>query len=114
MCCDIDIRQSRKQRQQMIVALAGRRVDTKEQDPPRFPSAAESVELVWRRIRENLLALQPSDLVSSAACGVDLLGLGAAGELGFAGGSFCRSIATDFELASDPGNTASSRRFNRF
>ena len=66
----------------MIVALAGRRVDAKHQHPPRFPSAAESVELVRRRIREKLLTLQPSALVSSAACGADLLGLGAAGELG--------------------------------
>jgi hypothetical protein len=66
----------------MIVALAGRRIDKKDQDPPRFPSDAESVELVRQRIREKLSNLQPSALVSSAACGADLLGLGEAGKLG--------------------------------
>jgi hypothetical protein len=66
----------------MIVALAGRRVDTKDQVPPRFPSAADSVDLVRRRIREKLLALQASALVSSAACGADLLALAEASELG--------------------------------
>lgn len=66
----------------MIVALAGRRVDAKEQNPPRFSSAPEAVELVRRRIRDKLLSLQASVLVSSAACGADLLALGEAGELG--------------------------------
>jgi hypothetical protein len=66
----------------MIVALAGRRIDKKNQNPPRFPSAAESVERVRQRIREGLLSLHASALVSSAACGADLLGLTEAGRLG--------------------------------
>lgn len=66
----------------MIVALAGRRVDPKDQDPPRFSSTPESVELVRQRIRYKLLNLQASVLVSSAACGADLLALAEAGELG--------------------------------
>ncbi len=66
----------------MIVGLAGRRIDKKNQNPPRFPSAAQSVELVRRRIREKLVNLRTSTLVSSAACGADLLALAEAGELG--------------------------------
>jgi hypothetical protein len=66
----------------MIVALAGRRVDQKDQDPPRFPSTPESVALVRQRIHDQLLALRASALVSSAACGADLLALAEAGKLG--------------------------------
>ena len=66
----------------MIVALAGRRVDPKEQNPPRFSSTPEAVEVVRRRIRDRLLSLQASVLVSSAACGADLLALAEAGKLG--------------------------------
>jgi len=66
----------------MIVALAGRRIDKKDQDPRRFPSTTESVELVRRRIHEKFLNLRASGLVSSAACGADLLALAEANELG--------------------------------
>jgi hypothetical protein len=66
----------------MIVALAGRRVDPKDQDHPRFSPAPKSVELVKWRIRDKLLNLQASVLVSSAACGADLLALAEAGGLG--------------------------------
>jgi hypothetical protein len=66
----------------MIVALAGRRVDPKEQNPPRFSSTPEAVEVVRRRIHDKLLSLQASVLVSSAACGADLLALAEAGKLG--------------------------------
>jgi hypothetical protein len=66
----------------MIVALAGRRVDPKDQDHPRFSPAPKSVELVKWRIRNKLLNLQASVLVSSAACGADLLALAEAGVLG--------------------------------
>lgn len=66
----------------MIVALAGRRIDPKNQNPPRFPSTLETVKLVRRRIRDKLLDLQASVLVSSAACGADLLALDEAGKLG--------------------------------
>jgi hypothetical protein len=66
----------------MIVALAGRRVDSKDQQYPRFSSAPEVVDLVRRRIFDKLLALEATTLVSAAACGADLLALEAAGKLG--------------------------------
>jgi hypothetical protein len=67
---------------EMIIALAGRRVDPKDQNPPRFSSTPEAVELVRLRIRDKLLSLQASVLVSSAACGADLLAVAEAGKLG--------------------------------
>jgi hypothetical protein len=66
----------------MIVALAGRRVDAENQIQPRFSSAPEAVDLVRRRIRDKFLSLQAAALVSSAACGADLLALAEAGKLG--------------------------------
>jgi hypothetical protein len=66
----------------MIVALAGRRDDPKDQKHPRFSSAPAVVELVRRRICDTLLTLQAKTLVSSAACGADLLALEEAGKLG--------------------------------
>ena len=64
----------------MIVALAGRRVDPPNADVPRFPVA--NAAMVRERIRAELAARDASVLVSSAACGSDLLALDAAGELG--------------------------------
>jgi hypothetical protein len=66
----------------MIVALAGRRVDPEGQKPPRFSSVPESVAVVRSRIRERLLSLDATALVSSGACGADLLALDEAGKLG--------------------------------
>jgi hypothetical protein len=66
----------------MIVALAGRRVDLTDQEHPRFSSAPEVVDLVRRRICGKLLTLRATVLVSSAACGADLLALEEAGKLG--------------------------------
>jgi hypothetical protein len=66
----------------MIVALAGRRVDSKDQERRRFSSAPEVVDLVRGRIRDKLLELRATALVSSAACGADLLALEEAGKLG--------------------------------
>jgi hypothetical protein len=66
----------------MIIALAGRRVDQEGQVPVRFPSSAESVNRVRSRIRDKLITLQAEVLVSSAACGADLLALDEAGKLG--------------------------------
>jgi hypothetical protein len=63
-----------------VVALAGRRIDAEDSDAPRFSS--RHVPLVRDRlaallVRENALAL-----VSSAACGADLIGLEEAERLG--------------------------------
>jgi hypothetical protein len=64
----------------MILALAGRRIDTPGAEPPRFPLA--NVRLVSRRIRSLFERHNPYALVCSAANGADLLALEAAGDLG--------------------------------
>jgi len=66
----------------VIVALAGRRVDAEDAQSLRFSPAPESIALVRDRIHDKLLALQATALVSSAACGADLLALEEAGKLG--------------------------------
>jgi hypothetical protein len=63
-----------------IVALAGRRIDAPDADPSRFPLA--HADAVRERIRARLLERDADTLMSSAACGADLLALDAAGELG--------------------------------
>jgi hypothetical protein len=64
----------------MIIALAGRRIDAQDVTTPRFPlgKSASVHERIIRLLREQ----QASALVSSAACGADLLALAAAGALG--------------------------------
>jgi hypothetical protein len=64
----------------MIIALAGRRIDTVDAETPRFP--LEMKDVVLDRLVDLFERLKPSALVSSAACGADLLGLEAAGDLG--------------------------------
>ena len=63
-----------------VVALAGRRIDASGAEVRRFP--LENRELVRERIRDFLVSHRASALVSSAACGADLLALDVAGELG--------------------------------
>ena len=65
-----------------IIALAGRRVDAVDATHPRFPSSPEHLEVVRKRIR-NMLQIQGAMvLVSSAACGADLVALDEASNLG--------------------------------
>jgi hypothetical protein len=64
----------------VVVAAAGRRIDTPGADPERFP--LRNLDRVGRAIYETLAALPVLVLVSSAACGTDLLALEAAGTLG--------------------------------
>ena len=64
----------------MILAFAGRRVDAPGAEPPRFPLA--NVDLVRTRVRALLQASSATAIVSSAACGADLIALGEAGALG--------------------------------
>jgi len=64
----------------MVIALAGRRVDAPGAAELRLPAA--NVEQVRERIRNFLRAKTASVLVCAAACGADILGLEAAGELG--------------------------------
>jgi hypothetical protein len=63
----------------MIIALAGRRVDSSDARESRFP--ADKIGIVKERIRKMFRAQQATALVSSAACGADLLALEAAHEL---------------------------------
>ncbi|OQP66526.1 hypothetical protein A3860_13660 [Niastella vici] len=63
----------------MIVALAGRRIDAAGAEVVRFPSG--TIEKVKEELKALLGALQPQVLVTSGACGADLLALEAAGEL---------------------------------
>ncbi len=64
----------------MIITLVGRRIDAQDATTPRFPLER------CARVHEHLLALlseqRATILVSSAACGADLLALEAAGQLG--------------------------------
>ena len=64
----------------MIVAFAGRRIDAPNADPPRFPPV--NSERVRADVRAKLETLHAAAMVSSAACGADILALEAAEELG--------------------------------
>lgn len=64
----------------MIIALAGRRVDAPGAEIRRFP--VENIELVRQRLRELFDETEPKALISSAACGADLIALEEAGALG--------------------------------
>src|SRR3977135_3523481 len=64
----------------MIVALAGRRIDTPDADSPRFPLS--SIEVVRGQLHKLLSEKEATALVCSAACGADLLALSVAGDLG--------------------------------
>lgn len=63
----------------MVIVLAGRRVDPPDAKQIRFP--ATMLGIVKERIRKQLAAQRATVLVSSAACGADLLALEAAAEL---------------------------------
>lgn len=64
----------------MIVTLAGRRIDAHNAQITRFPLGLSSI--VRKRIHSLLVEQKATTLVSSAACGADLLALDVAGELG--------------------------------
>jgi hypothetical protein len=63
-----------------VVALAGRRIDARDTDSPRFP--LENVPIVRGRIAALLSAEHAEALVCSAACGADLIALEEAERLG--------------------------------
>jgi hypothetical protein len=60
----------------MIVALAGRRIDAEGAKPARFP--LENVALVQQRLEDLFSREAATALVSSGACGADLIALTAA------------------------------------
>jgi hypothetical protein len=62
----------------MIVSLAGRRVDAVEAEERRFPH--ENVQIVQQRIGTALEEQGATVMVSSAACGADLVALAEAGK----------------------------------
>ncbi len=64
----------------MIVALAGRRVDSAVATEVRFP--LHNLDIVRSRIRSLLESRGATTLVCSAACGADLLALAEAEKLG--------------------------------
>lgn len=64
----------------MIVTLAGRRIDAPDAIVARFP--LEKSGTVYKQIQQFLMEKHATVLVSSAACGADLLALDAAGKLG--------------------------------
>jgi hypothetical protein len=64
----------------MIIALAGRRVDSADAKEPRFP--LRNVESVRARVGAVFREKGATALVSSAACGADLIALSEAGQLG--------------------------------
>lgn len=66
----------------MIIALAGRRVDAISAKQTRFSPEPENIERVRRRLHAMLISKGSIALVSSAACGADLLALEEAGRLG--------------------------------
>lgn len=63
----------------MVIVTAGRRPDSPDTTAVRFPP--QNVVGVREEIRAELLKQKPSDVVSGAACGTDLLLLDVAGEL---------------------------------
>jgi len=64
----------------MILALAGRRIDARDSTVSRFPLS--NAERVAHAVHGLLVRQRASALVSSAACGADLIGLTEAGKLG--------------------------------
>jgi hypothetical protein len=63
-----------------VLAVSGRRIDPDGADQPRFPAGNEA--LVALRIRDMMLSTTAKVVVCSGACGVDILALEAAAELG--------------------------------
>ena len=64
----------------MILALSGRRIDAADAQQARFP--LQNVGRVSASVRTLLIGTGATWLVSSAACGADLIALSEAGKLG--------------------------------
>jgi hypothetical protein len=65
-----------------VIGLAGRRIDAADAKESRFPPDLTNLERVGRRLRAMLVSESAVALVSSAACGADLLALNEAHQLG--------------------------------
>lgn len=66
----------------MLIAFAGRRVDAPNAPTPRLPLAC--IDVLAQRLRDVFLDAHATELVSSAACGADLVAIRVARELGMA------------------------------
>jgi len=85
----------------MIIALAGRRIDAEDAEEKRFP--LEMKDIVYEKIRGVFHNTNATVLISSAACGADLLSQKAARESGieqhiilpFERGKFRKTSVTD-------------------
>jgi hypothetical protein len=89
----------------LVIVEAGRRVDRADATVARFPP--QTVLEVRRRIRRLLEQREPVAIVSSAACGADLLLLDTAGEMNIPRHILLPSNPEDFRLSSvtdRPGN----------
>ena len=64
----------------MIIALGGRRIDAADAKICRFPP--DNVSVVRKRLQKLFAECAAKTLVSSAACGADLIALSEAGALG--------------------------------
>jgi hypothetical protein len=64
----------------VVIALAGRRIDAPDAETPRFP--LRNVSRVERQVGELFTREAAGALVTSAACGADLVALTVAGTLG--------------------------------
>jgi hypothetical protein len=76
----------------MVIALAGRRIDAPGADVNRFPLA--NVHKVKEDLRKFFISTRPTALVSSGACGADLIALEVAGSL-----NIPRSVVLPFDAA---------------
>lgn len=63
----------------MVIALAGRRIDAPDASSPRFPT--ENIGKIKEKLGLFFIEKKPDWLVSSGACGADLIALDVAGEL---------------------------------
>ena len=85
----------------MVIAVAGRRIDAPDAETPRFP--LQNVPIVERQLEELFERETATALVSSAACGADLVALMVAGRRGmrrrvvlpFSRGRFRATSVTD-------------------
>lgn len=76
----------------MVIALAGRRISDHSSEVIRFP--LENVEKVRDSLQTFFASIRPKVLVSSGACGADLLALDVAGSMGI-----LRSMVLPFDPA---------------
>jgi hypothetical protein len=82
----------------MIVALAGRRVDSVDAAEPRFPASA--VDIVRQRIAAAFEEVHAFELVSAAACGADLIAIDVAHKRGMPASIVLPYAADEFRRTS--------------